>query len=88
MAIRLTLRAVVWLGRLVGTTTFEPLANWLGYKRLVVGVGCLQVLAVISRFRVPIEDQITEWLWDSSNVDNVRPPLAERWSLIERSETG
>ncbi|KAL1406155.1 hypothetical protein Q8F55_007839 [Vanrija albida] len=39
--------SVVFVGRLVGTTTFEPVAERLGYKPMLYGVALLQILAVI-----------------------------------------
>lgn len=40
--------AVVYVGRLAGTVTFEPIAERYGYKVLLAAIATVQVVSVIS----------------------------------------
>ncbi|ORY25074.1 general substrate transporter [Naematelia encephala] len=39
--------SVVFIGRLVGTTTFEPVVERIGFKKLILIIACLQIIAII-----------------------------------------
>lgn len=40
---------MVFIGRLLGCTTFEPVVEYIGFKKMLVGIGCLQIIAVVSK---------------------------------------
>jgi MFS family permease len=42
------MNSVVWIGKIVGCASFEPLLERLGYKKIIYVVCALQIVAIVS----------------------------------------
>ena len=48
---------VIYIGRLVGCTTFEPVAERLGYRKILFIAAWLQIIAVIGMLSLSFPHQ-------------------------------